>query len=98
MAGGDIGKIRVVPAEIPKFTSVNGSVPKATYEAAVEKFIYAPVTKGKKAGVVRYYSDGVLVGTSDLIAAEECGAVIKEYKPGIDDKIVDWIKSILKKE
>ena len=98
VAGGDTGKVRVVPAEIPKYTSLNGNVPKATYEAAVEKFIYAPVSKGKKAGVVRYYSDGVLIGTSDLIAAEECGAVIKEYKPGLDDKIVDWIKGILKKE
>lgn len=98
VAGGDTGRIRVVPAETPKYTSVNGSIPKATYEASIEKFIYAPVSKGKKAGVVRYYSDGVLIGTSDLVAAEDCGAVVKEYKPGFDDKIVDWIKSIMKKE
>lgn len=98
VAGGDKDKVRIIPAEIPKYTSINGSMPVTAYEASIEKFIYAPVSKGKKAGIVRYYSDGVLIGTSDLVAAEECSAVIKEYKPGLDDKIVNWIKSILKKK
>ena len=97
VAGGDRGRVRVLPDNVPVYTSVKGSVPKATYEVMTEKFIYAPVSKGKKAGVVRWYSDGVLIATSDLIAAEECGAVIKEYKPGFDDKIVEWIKGILQK-
>ena len=95
VAGGDRTSVHVEPAEIPEYTVVGRIKPEISYETEVESFVYAPVTKGKKAGTIRFYADGELICESELVASEECGAVIKEYKPSAYDKIIDWIKGFL---
>ena len=95
VAGGDRCCVPVEPAEIPEYTVVGRSKPEISYKAETDSFIYAPVTKGKKAGTIRFYSDGELIGISDLVASEGCNAVIKEYKPALHDRIIDWIKGFL---
>lgn len=95
VAGGTADKVRAVPAEIPEYTVINGRIPRMTYEIAAERFLYAPVAEGKRAGEVRFYSDGELIGTSELTVQSGCGAVVKEYKPKWYDKIIEWIKKLL---
>lgn len=95
VAGGDCERVRLVPTDIPRYTVVNGEMPKATYDFTVEKFLYAPIAEGKKAGTIRFYADGELICTAELAAAESCGAVIKEHKPSLYEKIIDWIKKRL---
>lgn len=95
VAGGDCERVKLVPTDIPRYTAVNGEMPKASYDFTVEKFLYAPVAEGKKAGTIRFYADGELICTAELAAAESCGAVIKEHKPSLYEKIIDWIKKRL---
>lgn len=92
VAGGDRERVRLVPSDIPLYTVLNGEMPEATFDYTAERFLYAPVAEGKKAGTIRFYADGELIGTSDLTAAESCGAVIKERKLSLYEKIIDWIK------
>ena len=95
VAGGNKSSVHIVPSEIPEYTVINRAEPDIYYEAVVESFIYAPVEKGKKAGTIRFYSDGELIGVSDLVASESCEAVIKEHKLSAYEKIIDWIKGFL---
>lgn len=95
VAGGDRERVRLVPSDIPRYTAVNGEMPEASYKISVEKFLYAPVAEGKKAGTIRFYADGELICTADLAAAESSGAVIKERKPSLYERIIDWIKKLL---
>lgn len=95
VAGGDRSSVPVEPAEIPRYTVIGRMKPEISYETETERFIYAPVERGKKAGTIRFYADGELIGVSDLIASKGCGAVIKEYKPTVSEKIIDWIKGFL---
>lgn len=98
VAGGATGKLRLVPSEIPKYTVINGKMPEASYKISAEKFLYAPIAKGKKAGTIRFYADEKLICTADLVAAEGCAAVIKERKPNLYEIIIEQIKGILQKE
>ena len=95
VAGGDRERVKLVPTDIPRYTVVNGEMPEAYYDITIEKFLYAPVEEGKKAGTIRYYADGELICTAELAAAESCGAVIKEHKPSLYEKIIDRIKKRL---
>lgn len=95
VAGGDTDSVRVVPEKIPKYTVVNGEVPKISYKVTLDRFIYAPVSKGRKAGMISFYSGDSLIMTSDLIAENGCGAVIREYKPKWYEVIVEWFKKLI---
>lgn len=95
VVGGDADRIRVVPTELPKYTIVNGEVPEMSYRISVEKFLYAPVYKGKRAGTVDFYSGDRLIMTSELVAERGCGAVVREYKPKWHEIIVEWFKKLI---
>ena len=95
VAGGDTDRIKVSPADVPKYTIVNGEVPEMSYKVNLDKFIYAPVSKGKKAGTIEFYSGDDLIMTTELAAENGCGAVIKEYKPKWYEIIVEWFKRLI---
>lgn len=95
VAGGDTDRVKVAPANVPKYTIVNGEVPKMSYKVILDKFIYAPVSKGRKAGTIEFYSGDDLIMTTELAAESGCGAVIKEYKPKWHEIIVEWFKRLI---
>lgn len=95
VAGGDTDRIKVAPVEVPQYTVVNGEVPKMSYKVKLDKFIYAPVSRGRKAGTIEFYSGDELVMTSELVAESGCGAVINEYKPKWYEIIVEWFKRLI---
>lgn len=95
IAGGSCDKILVVPSEMPRYTSVNGSKADIKAELLLKKFVYAPVEQGQNVGRVNFYSGDVLLCTVDLLAENGCEAVIIEKEPSISDKIVEWIKNLL---
>lgn len=95
VAGGDTDKVRVAPADIPKYTVVNGEVPEMSYKVNLDKFIYAPVSMGRKAGTIDFYSGDELVMTAELETESGCGAIVKEYKPKWYEIIVEWFKKLI---
>ena len=60
-----------------------------------DKFIYAPVSMGRKAGTIEFYSGNNLIMTTELAAESGCGAVIKEYKPKWYEIIIEWFKRLI---
>ncbi|MDE6708879.1 MAG: D-alanyl-D-alanine carboxypeptidase, partial [Oscillospiraceae bacterium] len=95
VAGGDTDRIKVAPVDVPKYTIVNGEVPEMSYKVNLDKFIYAPVSRGRKAGTIEFYSGNDLIMTTELAAESGCGAVIKEYKPKWYEIIVEWFKRLI---
>lgn len=95
VAGGDTDRVRVAPAEVPNYTVVNGEVPEMSYKVTLDKFIYAPVSKGRKAGTIEFYSGDDLIMTAELAAENSCGAVIREYQPKWYEIIVEWFKQLI---
>ncbi len=95
VAGGTRTKVRIEPSELPRYTVIDGVEPEISYKTEIERFIYAPVEKGKKAGKISFYSDGMFIGSADLVSSEYCDAVIKEYEPSFYDRIIDLIKKLL---
>ena len=95
VAGGDTDRIKVAPAKVPKYTIVNGEIPEMSYKVNLDKFIYAPVSKGRKAGTIEFYSGDDIIMTTELAAESGCRAVIKEYKPKWYEIIVEWFKRLI---
>lgn len=95
VAEGDTDRVKVAPADVPQYTIVNGEVPKMSYKVKLDKFIYAPVSRGRKAGTIEFYSGNELIMTTELAAENGCGAVIKEYKPKWYEIIVEWFKHLI---
>lgn len=95
VAGGTAEELAVVPETVPMYTSVNGNKPDITAEPAIDRFVYAPVSKGEKVGRINFYLDGKLLYGVNLVAKNGCGAVIAEYKPTVYEQIVEWFKKII---
>lgn len=69
VTGSDKGSIIASAQYIPEiFTSEHVGVQTKIY---TDKFLYAPVKKGKQVGFVRFYVDGVCVRETALIANED---------------------------
>ena len=95
VAGGDTDRIKVAPADVPKYTIVNGEVPEMSYKVKLDKFVYAPVSRGRKVGTIEFYSGNNLIMTTELSAESGCEAVIKEYKPKWYEIIIEWFKRLI---
>lgn len=95
VAGGDTDRVKVAPTDVPNYTVVNGEIPKMSYKVNLDKFIYAPVSRGRKAGTIEFYSGDDLIMTTELAAESGCGAVIKEYEPKWYEIIIEWFKRLI---
>ncbi len=95
VAGGICETLPVKAENFPNYTVVGSSEPYITYETELERFIYAPAEKGRKVGTVQFYADGEPIGTSDIVTADGCEALIIERKPSLSEKIIDFIKKLL---
>ena len=55
----------------------------------VSKKLQAPIKKGDKVGVVKYYLNGQEVGSRELIASENVDAI--SYQSALVDTIEEWL-------
>jgi len=62
----------------------------------LDKFLYAPVRKGDKAGKIIYYLGDKKIGEGIISADESVSALKVEKKKSLFQKIIDFIKSIFK--
>ncbi len=62
----------------------------------LNKFLYAPVRKGDKAGKIIYYLGDKKIGESIFVANENVSALKVEKKKCLFQKITDFIKNIFK--
>lgn len=62
----------------------------------LDKFLYAPVRKGDKAGKIIYYLGDKKIGEGIIYTDESVSALKVEKKKSLFQKIVDFIKSIFK--
>jgi len=60
------------------------------YEARLPKFVYAPVQKGQYLGEVDIYLDDQRVFTLSLMAGADV-PLLHEYKPGLWERITDYV-------
>ncbi len=92
VAGGNSSKVAVTPLEVPVYTKINGKAIDISVEIILNKFIYAPVVSEQKVGKINFYSDDVLIFTTDLITKEGCDVVIYQHKPSLFERIIEYIK------
>ena len=92
VAGGHKSDISVTPLETPVYTRINSQNTDLSCEILLKKFIYAPVSSGSKVGKINFYSDNILVFSTDLVTNESCNAIIYKYRPSLLEKIIEYIK------
>ena len=49
-------------------------------KVVVDRFVYAPISKGDKLGEVKIYLDGKLIGSTDIYAAENVGVSVQKQE------------------
>ncbi len=94
VAGGTASEIEVVPETVPMYTVVNGKELDITAEPVIDRFVYAPVEKGRKAGKINFYLNGELLYSEDLVTKSGCGAVTAEYEPNVYERIIELFRKI----
>ncbi|MCM1023638.1 MAG: D-alanyl-D-alanine carboxypeptidase [Prevotella sp.] len=95
VAGGTVSELPVELESVPDYTVVNGEEPVITSEIFMSDFLYAPAEKGKKAGIVNFYSDGKPMCTVNVVTKSGCGAVAVERKPNLYEIILEKFKHLI---
>ncbi len=95
IAGGYKTRVAVAPLDTPLYTKVNGKEYDFTHEIIIDNFMYAPVVKGQSVGKINFYTNNQLIFSTPLVAQENCGAVICEYKPSLFDNVIEYIRKML---
>lgn len=78
IVGGESDEMLLYPSRDISVSVLNGEQGKIESEIILPRFLYAPVRKGKAAGKIIFRINGKLIGCADLVAKEECKAVIYE--------------------
>ena len=78
VVGGEADEIQLYPSRDINVSVVDGEQCKIESEIILPRFIYAPIRKGKAEGKIIFRVNGKIIGCADLIAKEECKAVIHE--------------------
>ena len=78
VVGGEADEIQLYPSRNINVSVVDGEQCKIESEIILPRFIYAPIRKGKAEGKIIFRVNGKIIGCADLIAKEECKAVIHE--------------------
>lgn len=63
------------------------------YRILTDKFLYAPISTGDRVGEVRFYLNGILVASRELVATESADRVIKENQ-SLKDKILNIFRRL----
>ena len=85
VVGGEADEIQLYPSRDINVSVVDGEQCKIESEIILPRFIYAPIRKGKAEGKIIFRVNGKIIGCADLIAKEECKAVI--YEKGFFEKL-----------
>lgn len=78
VVGGESDEIMLYPSRDISVSILDGEQGKIESEIILPRFLYAPVRKGKSEGKVIFRINGKIIGCADLVAKEECNAVIHE--------------------
>ncbi len=98
IVGGNKNRIDITPSEMPVYTRINGKDAEISSEILLDDFYYAPISEGQKLGKLNFYSNNIIIFSTELIAKENCEKNICEYKPSLSDKIMEYIKNIVKEK
>lgn len=78
VVGGESDEILLYPSRDISVSIFDGEQGKIESEIILPRFIYAPIRKGKSEGKVIFRINGKIIGCADLVAKEECNAIIHE--------------------
>lgn len=78
VVGGEADDMILYPSRDIKVSVLDGEQDKIESEIILPRFLYAPIRKGKAEGKIIFRINGKIIGCADLIAKEECKAVIHE--------------------
>ncbi len=92
------GKKSYAKVKVSEQFSVNLSekTDKISSQVLLDKFLYAPVKEGDKAGKIFYYLGDKKIGESIILADESITALKIEKKKSLFQRIIDFIKNIFK--
>lgn len=76
VVGGESDEILLYPSRDISVSIFDGEQGKIESEIILPRFIYAPIRKGKSEGKVIFKINGNIIGCADLVAKEECNAII----------------------
>lgn len=76
--GGESDTIMLYPSRDVTASVLDGKQGEIEAEITLPRFLYAPVRKGKAEGKVIFRINGKIIGCADLVAADECRAVVRE--------------------
>lgn len=93
VVGGDADYIKVRGGSDFDCVVKSEDKDKVKRDIYLPQFVYAPVKKGDAVGRIVYSLNGEAIGSTDIKAAEDCGAFIKQKSLG--EKALDIIKQIL---
>lgn len=78
VVGGEVDEIMLYPSRDISVSILDGEQDKIESEIILSRFLYAPVRKGKAEGKIIFRINGKIISCVDLVAKEECKAVIYE--------------------
>ncbi|MDR0974788.1 MAG: D-alanyl-D-alanine carboxypeptidase [Ruminococcus sp.] len=92
VAGGDADSVKLSLKRKPIFMSVKGEIPETEYSIVLPQFIYAPVTAGQIVGKAEFISDGKIVDSIPVIAAEDVKLITRRQPKAFYYTIIDFLK------
>ena len=92
VVGGEKETVNLQPLGSVSMGIVKGEIPDTEVKLSIKHFMYAPVEKGTYAGKAEYYTDGKLIGTTELYTAEQCMIKMPPKDKNIIDKILELLK------
>ena len=90
IARGVKGTVKAVQEEPFTYIDTTGADLKGMErKVTASKKLQAPIQKGDKVGVAKYYLNGAEVGSRDIVAAESVDAT--SYQSALVDTIEEWL-------
>ncbi len=96
VVGGDADTAVLGYADEPFYTVINDKAPEITVKKMLPRFIYAPVKTGDTVGKAMYFAGDEMIDEVDIIAVNDCKAVVKKHKKSLYYIIIDKLKEIWK--
>lgn len=76
--GGEVDTVMLYPSSDVTAPILDGEQKNIETEIILPRFLYAPISKGKAEGKIIFCINGNVIGCSDLVAKDECKALVSE--------------------
>lgn len=96
VVGGNKDSCALSLEDVPYCAFTEDKRSEITVKTDISGFIYAPVRKGDKVGIARYYYNGREVASAEICANEDIEAVVIERQKSIFEQAIDFVKILLK--